>query len=85
MIVATHTLRTDKTWIHAKAPGLGRRRWQINLYAARDQDRATQELKPEDPCYLVEVLPLATEAIDELLAEFDHTVTDAGFQVVLLR
>tara|TARA_Y100001001_G_scaffold162944_1_gene190779 strand:- start:560 stop:817 length:258 start_codon:yes stop_codon:yes gene_type:complete len=85
MIVATYNLQTDKTRIHRRAAGLGRRRWKISLFAANDDGKVTHELRPKGACYLVEVLPLATQAIDELLNETGRTLNDGGFQVVMLR
>lgn len=85
MIVATFNVHQSQPRISDRAAGLGPRRWQIKLYARNDGDHSTRELRPQGSCYLVDVLPLATEAINELLDEFDNTVTDAGFQVVVLR
>ncbi len=85
MIVATYSVHDKNPRISDRAAGLGQRRWQIKLYAQNGDDRVTHELRPNGHCYLVDVLPLATDAIDELLAEFDHTITAAGFQVVALR
>jgi len=85
MIVATYSVHDKNPRISDRAAGLGLRRWQIKLYAQNGDDRVTHELRPKGTCYLVDVLPLAIEAINELLAEFDNTVTDAGFQVVALR
>ena len=85
MIVATFNVHQSQPRISDRAAGLGPRRWQIKLYAQNGGGQSTRELRPQGRCYLVDVLPLATEAINELLDEFDNTVTDAGFQVVVLR
>lgn len=49
---------------------------------ARPQHRRNPQPKP---CNLVDVLDTATQCIDDMLTELDMTVTDAGFQVFLLR
>lgn len=85
MIVATYSVHDKNPRISDRAAGLGPRRWQIKLYARNAGDHSTREIRPQGSCYLVDVLPLATEAINELLDEFDNTVTGAGFQVVALR
>ena len=41
MIVATYNLQTDKTRIHPRAAGLGRRRWKISLFAANDDGKVS--------------------------------------------
>jgi hypothetical protein len=85
MIVATYSVHDKNPRISDRAAGLGQRRWQIKLYARNGGDQSNRDIRPQGSCYLVDVLPLATEAINELLDEFDNTVTDAGFQVVVLR
>ena len=85
MILATYSVHDKNPRISDRAAGLGPRRWQIKLYARNGGDQSNRDIRPRGSCYLVDVLPLATEAINELLDEFDNTVTDAGFQVVVLR
>ncbi len=85
MIVATYSVHDKNPRISDRAAGLGPRRWQIKLYTRNGGDHSTRELRPKGTCYLVDVLPLATDAINAQLAEFENTVPDAGFQVGALR
>jgi len=57
----------------------------LRIHAGNGPDRSTNEIRNQNPCNLVDVLDTATQCIDDMLTELDMTVTDAGFQVFLLR
>lgn len=85
MLVARFSVHDDNPWISPKAHRLGSRKWLIKIHAGNGPDRSTDEIRNQNPCNLVDVLDTATQCIDDMLTELDMTVTDAGFQVFLLR
>jgi len=85
MLVARFSVHDEQPWISPKARCLGSRKWLIKIHAGNGPDRSTDEIRNQNPCNLVDVLDTATRSIDELLSDHAHTVTDAGFQVFLLR
>ncbi|WP_414430814.1 hypothetical protein ACMG4M_05140 [Alcanivorax sp. IL3] len=85
MLVARFSVHDEQPWISPKARRLGSRKWLIKIHAGNGPDRSTDEIRNQNPCNLVDVLDTATQCIDDMLTELDMTVTDAGFQVFLLR
>ncbi|SEF44720.1 hypothetical protein SAMN04515663_101407 [Alcanivorax sp. DSM 26293] len=85
MLVARFSVHVEQPWISPKARRLGSRKWLIKIHAGNGPDRSTDEIRNQNPCNLVDVLDTATQCIDDMLTELDMTVTDAGFQVFLLR
>lgn len=85
MLVARFSVHDEQPWISPKARRLGSRKWLIKIHAGNGPDRSTDEIRNQNPCNLVDILETATQCIDDMLAELDMTVTDAGFQVFLLR
>ncbi|MEQ3723478.1 hypothetical protein [Alcanivorax sp.] len=85
MLIARFSLHDEQPWISPKARSLGSRKWLIKLHAGNGPARSTDEIRNQNPCNLVDILETATQSIDDLLSEHAHTVTDAGFQVFLLR
>lgn len=85
MLIARFSVHDDKPWISPKARSLGSRKWLIKPHTGNGPARSTDEIRNQNPCNLVDVLDTATQCIDDMLTELDMTVTDAGFQVFLLR
>lgn len=85
MLVARFSVHDEQPWISPKARALGSRKWLLRIHAGNGPDRSTNEIRNQNPCNLVDVLDTATQCIDDMLTELDMTVTDAGFQVFLLR
>lgn len=86
MIVATFNLHDQEPRVLRTAPW--RCRWLVKLWV-QGIDTQGHELRSEQQlrtgrCYLTEVLPMASGAIDEILADLTE-MHDGGFQVIRLR
>jgi hypothetical protein len=82
MIVATYKIQDKNPRIFATVTGPAK--WRIEIYHALDGVIETHVITPKQRCNLSELLPLAVESIEELLADMP-TVDDAGFIVTRLR
>ena len=85
MLVACYSVHDAEPRISPKARGLGCRKWLVRVHASNGDDSSTDKIHNQNPCNLVDMLDTAQACIDEMLEELDMTITDAGFQVFLLR
>lgn len=85
MLVARYSVHDAQPWISPRATRLGQRKWLIKIHAATGEQNSADTLRNHKPCHLVDIIDTASDSISELLDEHDNTVTDAGFQVFLLR
>jgi hypothetical protein len=82
MIVATYKIQDKNPRIFATVNGPAK--WRIEIYHALDGVMEKHSITPRQRCDLKDLLPLAVESIEELLADMP-TVDDAGFIVTRLR
>lgn len=85
MLIARFSVHDPEPWISPKAADLGTRMWLVRVHASNGATSSTDKIRNQNPCNLVDILDTAKACIDEMLEELDKTITDAGFQVFLLR
>jgi hypothetical protein len=82
VIVATYSVHNRQPRIlrHVTAPA----KWLVRIWAKDGEFRHDSELRNREPCRLNDLLPEATNQIDQIL-EQNPVYTDAGFIVIKLR
>lgn len=85
MLIARYSVHEEEPWISPKAASLGARKWLVHMHASNGVISSTNKMRNNKSCHLADMLDTAKECINEMLEELDMTVTDAGFQVFLLR
>lgn len=81
MIVATYNIHHQEPRI--LSAGHGPSRWLVKVWVTDGEVKTERSIR-SGRCRLAELLPVAADEIDEMLAE-NERYTDGGFTVVRLR
>ena len=81
MIVATYSIHNQQPRI--LSAGHGASRWLVKVWVTDGEVKTERSIR-SGRCRLADLLPVAADEIDDMLAE-NEAYTDGGFTVVRLR